>query len=91
MYDIKLERVRVYANYCLFCHSERRGSVGSVSSEKSGKEGTPTPAKKGATPAAKPAPTPKSGKKQVREIKLKLMDYCNYHCIHCYLETGDQA
>ena len=49
--------------------------MGSVSSEKSGKEGTPTPAKKGATPAAKPAPTPKSGKKQVREIKLKLMDW----------------
>lgn len=88
MYSVKLERVGVHANYCLFCPSERRGSVGSVSSEKSGKEGTPTPAKKGATPAAKPAPTPKSGKKQVREIRLKLMDYCNYHC---YLDTGDQA
>ena len=68
MYSVKLERVGVHANYCLFCPSERRGSVGSVSSEKSGKEGTPTPGKKGATPAAKPAPTPKSGKKQVREF-----------------------
>ena len=41
--------------------NERRGSVGSVNSEKSGKE-SPAAVKKTATT---PAPTPKSGKKQV--------------------------